>query len=103
MLTRPAPTLACLTSRHCELGSNLTHGIGLRLVHMSALHVLARGIVLAGMELGTFVPIVLPTARALGGFERAEWWRRGPLQLRAPHGALPLLGARGCSLQMAGT
>ena len=59
MLTHPAPTLACLTSRHCELGFKLTHGIGLRLVHMSALHVLARGIVLAGIELAAVVPIIL--------------------------------------------
>jgi len=59
VLAHPAPTLACLTSRHCKLGSKLTHGIGLRLVHMSALHVLARGIVLAGTELAAVVPIIL--------------------------------------------
>ena len=55
------------------------------------------------MELGAFTPIGLPTARALGGVERAQWQRRGPLQPRAPRDGLLLLGARGCCLQRAGT
>ena len=55
------------------------------------------------MELGAFIPIGLPTARALGGVERAEGRRRGPLQLHALRGGLLLLGARSCCLQMAGT